>query len=605
MSSRNPLQPGQRFGGNDGQRFEVIARVGVGGQAVVYKAVDTRLGRDVAAKVSTAAGVGDRQVARERFERELQLTARVSHPHILQVYDCGEIADGSPFVLLEWMANGALSDLLERCKKSNAHLPLPFVHYYATALAAAMRAVHATQMIHRDLKPENVLIGADGVAKLTDFGIAKDISPSAVQLTEVGQTLGTLGFMSPEQLSGLPGPQSDIFSYGVTVYAILMGRMPDQVTQNAIPLGRLTDQAWVGVPEPYQSFIKLCTRFELDSRAQDFDQVLSELRAMRLGADTREVISPSRLPPLPSGAFVTGDSPAGGPIPLPRTETSQVAVETGSAPGVTRYFPSDDLAAPRKSRAPLAAAIVVLLGLAGGGAALLGKEKLPAPADVVSAAVRYEQALAMGDADGAKAAVQRLPAGVAEMDEGRLILAVDALAAGDANKARGEARALGSLPGAGGALAGLIEGAASRLSGAGGYGDAVTAYTRVAACSAPDCGPLLEHARTALADACLVVPPGTAGCGGFPGPQDPRDRQLARSLVLRSDGHRDDALAALRTGLATPLAGTPSCLEAEALRRWASAPGDLPGDLKGTVAVAGKAAARDGAACALFGGLGS
>ncbi len=181
MSSRPryPISVGDRFGGTDGQRFEVEAQVGLGGQAVVFLALDARLNRQVAAKVSTAMNHGDRQMSMERFERELQLSSRVNHPHVLQVYDCGELHDGSPYVLLEWMPHGSLAGLVEDARKAGRYLPLHYVQYYATALAAAMRAVHATAMIHRDIKPENILIGADGVAKLTDFGIARRWGPSA------------------------------------------------------------------------------------------------------------------------------------------------------------------------------------------------------------------------------------------------------------------------------------------------------------------------------------------------------------------------------------------------------------------------------------------
>jgi|GEM_PF-2141754 len=640
MSSqpRFPISIGDRFGGTDSQRFEVQAQAGLGGQAVVFRCLDTRLNRQVAAKVSTAMNHGDRQMSMERFERELQLSSRVNHPHVLQVYDCGELPDGSPYVLLEWMPHGAMSGLVEDARKQGRYLPLHYVHYYATALAAAMRAVHATQMIHRDIKPENVLIGADGVSKLTDFGIAKDISPNAVQLTEVGQTLGTLGFMAPEQLSGLPGPMSDIFSFGVSVYLTLMGRMPEQVTQNAIPLGRITEDAWAPVPEPYRTFLEKCTAFELSERYLDFDEVLEALRGIKPGKDTRPQVAAEALPPLPSGAFVTGSGTnPGSRAPVPLTEafgTADSSAQTGGVsatramgtqgmadtaaieatgshgsdePGVTRVFHGDELDVPRKSRGPMIAIAAAVLLLGGGGglaAALMSGGGDPPPAEeIVAAALNFDTAVARGDAAGAAAVAAGLPASAAETNEGRLLLAQDALAAGDYGQARQLAAGLGGLGGAGGALAALVEGASTRLERADGYAAAAAAYGRAAECSDPACKPLAARASLALGDLCRALPAGAGGCAAFPPPTSTRDAKFARSAVLRADGHTDEARKALAGALSTPLEAAPSCLEVEVLRSWADSPKGLDSLSRAAVADAGKAASRDADACRTYGGL--
>jgi serine/threonine protein kinase len=317
------LEAGSTFGGRDDKRFVIEGLAGEGGQAMVYKVRDTRLGRHAAAKVSTARESGMRRLLLERFERELLLSSRVSHPHVLQVHDCGELADGRPYVLLEWMDRGDLVELLDAAWAVRSNLPLRHIHYYATSIASAMRAVHAAQVIHRDIKPDNILLRKDGVAKLTDFGVAKDISGESSVLTEVGQTMGTLGFMAPEQLLGLPGPQSDIFSFGITLYRLICAKVPPQVTINAIPVGRILEEAWEDVPESWTPFLKKLTAPQLEDRAASFDVVLELLRDIDPSEiDDRPLLSPEHLPPVPSAEFgAVGGVTMSAVAPLPDRPT--------------------------------------------------------------------------------------------------------------------------------------------------------------------------------------------------------------------------------------------------------------------------------------------
>ncbi len=308
MAGQDPIQAGSSFGGTSGTRFVVEREVGRGDQATVYLVRDTRLTRHVALKLCTAPDGHLRKLFLDRFERELQLTSRVNHPHVLQVYDAGELPGGYPFVLLEYMHHGSLVDLASRSRRGQA-LPLTYLKYYATAVAAGLRATHAADVIHRDVKPDNVLIARDGVAKITDFGVALDISPEAPRLTEVGQTVGTLGFMAPEQLGGLPGPQSDIFSYGVTLYALMTGRVPaQQQTSNRIPTGAVLAEAFDSVPEGLQGLFHGCLEFQVENRTKTFDDVLDLIRDADWSKLDGRDLEIGELPPLPTGAYVSGQT---------------------------------------------------------------------------------------------------------------------------------------------------------------------------------------------------------------------------------------------------------------------------------------------------------
>ena len=195
---------GTRFG-----PYEILAPLGAGGMGEVYRARDTRLGRDVAIKFSN-------EKFTERFEREARAIAALNHPHICQLYDVGpdflvmELIDGTPL---------------------KGPLPLEKAVAYATQILDALDAAHQKGITHRDLKPANILVTKQGI-KLLDFGLAKQ---SAVlketdatltrALTQQGQMLGTFHYMSPEQLQGKEvDPRSDLFSFGCVLYEMLSGK---------------------------------------------------------------------------------------------------------------------------------------------------------------------------------------------------------------------------------------------------------------------------------------------------------------------------------------------------------------------------------------------
>jgi cysteine-rich repeat protein len=336
-NSLDSLGPGKALGGASGERFILEELAGRGGGAVVFRALDSKLQRPVAVKICTAAPGFQRQMFVDRFEREVRLTSRVHHPHVLQVYDCGELEDGTPFVVLEWMPFGALDALVNQSRVDQAHIPLEWVHYYASAVAAGLRATHVAEIIHRDIKPANILIGRGGVAKVMDFGIAKDTSSEGPALTEMGQTLGTLGFMAPEQLAARPVPQSDIFSLGVTLYTLLTGQLPEQVMRDGIPTGVILGSAWELIPSYIKPLLIKMTAPNLSERFGDCMEILAALEQLHPGEDTRLHFPPEALPPLPSRAFVSGVTATMVTADLPGVHSGSQSAEQSMSP--TRPMP--------------------------------------------------------------------------------------------------------------------------------------------------------------------------------------------------------------------------------------------------------------------------
>src|SRR5215510_1674030 len=207
-------------------QYEITALLGKGGMGEVYRAKDTRLNRYVAIKF-LAGDVTDAP-ARRRFQREAQTASSLNHPHIVTVYDIGEI-DDQQYLVTEYVEEGTL-----RAWVQNPRGWRPVVEMII-GVADALATAHAANILHRDIKPENVLFTKSGYAKLTDFGLAKVAggdpanmaTSSGTTNTRTGVILGTISYMSPEQASGKPlDARSDIFSFGVMLYELLAGRRP-------------------------------------------------------------------------------------------------------------------------------------------------------------------------------------------------------------------------------------------------------------------------------------------------------------------------------------------------------------------------------------------
>jgi Tol biopolymer transport system component len=217
-----PLTAGQRLG-----PYEIVAPIGAGGMGEVYRARDTRLERDVAVKVLPVRLAEDPE-ALARFEREAKAVAALSHPGILAIHDFGRDA-GTAYAAMELLDGETL-----RQRLAAGALPARKAVDFALQMAQALAAAHDKGIVHRDLKPENVFVTRDGRVKLLDFGLARrdgeaagddTHSPTLAHATEPGTLMGTVGYMSPEQVRGEPvDGRSDIFSLGSVLYEMLSGR---------------------------------------------------------------------------------------------------------------------------------------------------------------------------------------------------------------------------------------------------------------------------------------------------------------------------------------------------------------------------------------------
>jgi eukaryotic-like serine/threonine-protein kinase len=206
--------------------YRIEGELGRGGMGIVYRAVDTRLGRAVAIKMLPAEATADPERNR-RFVQEARAASALNHPHIVTIHDIDEAA-GVTFIAMELVDGQPLDARIAR-----GPLPLGEALEYAEQIAGALEAAHARGIVHRDIKPANIMITADGRAKVLDFGIAKlaQGGPSDATATGVGTgpglIMGTAAYMSPEQAQGLPtDTRSDVFSFGAVLYEMLSGRRP-------------------------------------------------------------------------------------------------------------------------------------------------------------------------------------------------------------------------------------------------------------------------------------------------------------------------------------------------------------------------------------------
>ena len=208
--------------------YKVVSAIGAGGMGEVYRARDTKLGRDVAIKVLPAS-LSENTDRLNRFEQEAQAAGALNHPNVLVIHHIG-IHEGAPYIVSELLEGETLRE-----RMAGAALPQRKAIDYALQIAKGLAAAHDKGIVHRDIKPDNVFITNDGRVKILDFGLAKltaiDGAQSQTEVptrkvnTDPGTVMGTMGYMSPEQLKGQAADhRSDIFSFGAILYEMLSGK---------------------------------------------------------------------------------------------------------------------------------------------------------------------------------------------------------------------------------------------------------------------------------------------------------------------------------------------------------------------------------------------
>ncbi|MDQ5856992.1 MAG: protein kinase [Acidobacteriota bacterium] len=272
--------------------YEILAPLGVGGMGEVYRALDPRLGREVALKVLPEELSADTDRL-ARFEREARSASALNHPHIVTVYDVGR-ADSLSYIAMELVDGRTLRDIV-------ASGPVPGKRSIAIAAQAAdaLAKAHSAGIVHRDLKPENVMVSRDGFVKILDFGLAKLVAPSssgsgslaptAIDATRPGAVLGTVGYMSPEQARGTDVDfRSDQFSFGSILYEMAAGRrafhgdsapetMAAIIREDPEPLSRIA----LSTPAPYRWIVDRCLAKDPDDRYASTRDLARELASLR------------------------------------------------------------------------------------------------------------------------------------------------------------------------------------------------------------------------------------------------------------------------------------------------------------------------------------
>ncbi len=229
-----------------GDRYEMQEPIGRGGMATIYRAVDLRMGRVVAAKILREVYSTDPKFV-TRFQREARAASALQHPNIVQVYDYGQSGENY-YIVMEYVEG---SDL-RRYLKKNGLLPNDRVVQIAHDVALGLGAAHKLGIVHRDVKPQNIMLNDQGLVKLTDFGIASMYKDAeAERLTTTGMTLGTVQYYAPEQAQGeIVSPAADVYALGIVMYEMLTGRTPfDGDTPVTVAMRHIQD-----IPEPPSTY---------------------------------------------------------------------------------------------------------------------------------------------------------------------------------------------------------------------------------------------------------------------------------------------------------------------------------------------------------------
>lgn len=342
-------------------RYRVLSHIADGGMASVYLALDTRLEREVALKVMRPGLAADETFV-SRFRREARSAARLSHPHVVAVFDQGE-DDGSMFLAMEYVPGQTLREVMQAEGPLTPRAALDIMDPVLQALSAAHRA----GIIHRDVKPENVILRDDGTVKVADFGLARAVTTQTTT-AQTGMLLGTVAYLSPEQVErGIADARSDVYAAGLILFEMLTGtkaftgdspiHVAYQHVHGSIPAPSSRVES---VPSELDTLVALATARDPDQRPADAGEFLSEVRK------ARAALSPTDLDHRPAGAAAED----GGMSTVAVARTTALPIgERPSAPEPTRATSGSAEGAGRGGRAwKWAVAALLLLAAATAGA---------------------------------------------------------------------------------------------------------------------------------------------------------------------------------------------------------------------------------------------
>ena len=362
-------------------KYEVIEKIGEGGFGQVFKGRDPHLNRIVAIKTCTSADADLRQ----RFLREAEIAGLLLHPNITTVY-AFDIEDGTPYLVQEYLNGEDLDHKIKRCD------PLPEATKigYLLQVAEGLHYAHSQDVVHRDIKPANIRVLENGQVRIMDFGIAK-LMTADLQLTQTGMTLGTAGYLPPEQLRGeAVDLRADLFSFGILAYELMTYARPFAGANLSAILYAIAHQDplpvtdhWPACPPPLGTMIETCLRKDPAERYGSLEEVLAILRPLVQGTDVPGAASaaipalapPPPPPPLPpavpegvSKISVSVPSGAVPPLPPTRVEVDPLAKTVAHGPPGDVPKPPPATAGRRSSKVlpvALAVAFFAALGILG------------------------------------------------------------------------------------------------------------------------------------------------------------------------------------------------------------------------------------------------
>lgn len=342
-------------------RYHVVQKLGEGGMGQVYLAEHVKMGRKSAIKVMNPALVNDPDAV-ARFNREAANASRITHPHVCAIYDFGETPEGLIYLAMEFVEGEPLTDVLER----EGTLPAARAAAIFLQVADALQAAHDLGIVHRDLKPDNIMVarardGSD-VVKVVDFGIAKAVGGDDSQkVTKTGLVVGTPEFMSPEQLAGdkLDG-RSDLYALALVLFKMLTGKLPfaAATVQDVMVKRLIADPATLAAVRPDLAFPP--------GLQAALDAALTRSPADRYRSTTKFARDVAAVLSLERG---------GGPVPSTRPDADGKTALLGRLSPGAAAPPAGSRAAPKRSRIPLIASAVVVLGGAGAAVTMLGRAK--------------------------------------------------------------------------------------------------------------------------------------------------------------------------------------------------------------------------------------